>query len=112
MLPIGIISIWSGSIATIPSGWALCNGLLGTPDLRDRFVPGAGGSFNPDDTGGSTLHTHSFTGDGHTHVIPSGPRIEVGTAFNDVTESSPSTGNTDAGTSLPPFFALAYIMRI
>jgi hypothetical protein len=37
----GMIMMWSGTIATIPSGWLLCNGSSGTPDLRNRFVIGA-----------------------------------------------------------------------
>ena len=38
LVPTGIISMWSGSIAKIPAGWALCDGSNGTPDLRDRFI--------------------------------------------------------------------------
>lgn len=41
LLPSGVITMWSGTIATIPSGWLLCNGSSGTPDLRDRFIVGA-----------------------------------------------------------------------
>ena len=37
----GMIMMWSGTIATIPSGWVLCNGSNSTPDLRDKFVVGA-----------------------------------------------------------------------
>jgi len=40
-IPKGCILMWSGSIATIPSGFALCDGSNGTPDLRNRFVIGA-----------------------------------------------------------------------
>ena len=35
-----MIVAWSGSITTIPSGWGLCDGTRGTPDLRGRFVLG------------------------------------------------------------------------
>jgi microcystin-dependent protein len=71
-VPQGGIIMWSGSVASIPSGWHLCNGSNSTPDLRDRFVVGAGSTYAPDDTGGAdsvTLteaqmpsHTHSFSG--------------------------------------------------
>ena len=76
--------LWYGSVASIPSGWVLCDGNNSTPDLRNRFVIGAGtgGNYSPDDTGGSadaTLvshshtinnHTHSFSGsDSHSHTI-------------------------------------------
>jgi hypothetical protein len=40
-VPIGTIAMWSGSIATIPSGWVLCDGQNDTPDLRDKFIIGA-----------------------------------------------------------------------
>src|SRR5262245_59770881 len=44
-LPTGCICMWSGTIVTIPAGWHLCDGTGGTPDLRDKFVMGSGGSF-------------------------------------------------------------------
>lgn len=64
--PSGLIALWSGSIGSIPAGWYLCNGSNGTPDLRDRFVVGAGSTYAVDATGGSAnaivvSHTHSFT---------------------------------------------------
>ena len=76
-VPSGIITMWSGAIADIPLGWALCDGSNGTPDLRDRFIVGAGGSYNVGDTGGANsvtldisqipLHGH----DGSTNSIGS-----------------------------------------
>lgn len=57
LVPRGIVSMWSGSVANIPSGWALCNGLLGTPDLRDRFILGAGGATPPYGFGGALTDT-------------------------------------------------------
>ena len=70
-LPAGVIVAWSGSVASIPSGWVLCNGSNSTPDLRNRFIVGSGtgASYSPGDTGGSDSvslttaqmpsHTHS-----------------------------------------------------
>ncbi len=49
----GMIVMWSGVVATIPIGYALCDGDNGTPDLRNRFVVGAGSTYNPNNTGGS-----------------------------------------------------------
>lgn len=70
---LGVIKIWSGAELDIPSGWALCNGLNGTPDLRDRFVIGAGGlSYPIGDTGGATTHSHATSmaaAGGHTPAI-------------------------------------------
>lgn len=69
--PTGGIIMWSGSIDTIPSGWTLCNGSNGTPDLRDRFVMGASTWLAPGNTGGSNTtyltakqlpsHSHAYT---------------------------------------------------
>lgn len=56
-VPIGGIIIWSGASNAIPAGWALCNGENGTPDLTDRFVIGAGGTYHVGFTGGSPTHT-------------------------------------------------------
>jgi hypothetical protein len=76
IIPPGVIVMWSGSVATIPSGWVLCNGSNGTPDLRDRFVIGAGSTYAVANTGGSkdavaVSHTHTATSTvtdpGHAH---------------------------------------------
>ena len=79
--PSGVICWWSGSEASIPGGWLLCNGLNGTPDLRDRFVPGAGSHYSRADNGGAgtvtttatvTIAGHALTASEipkHTHDI-------------------------------------------
>jgi len=73
----GMILLWSGAIGSIPSGFYLCNGSNGTPDLRDRFIVGAGSSYSVAQTGGSAdaivvSHTHTATSvvtdPGHSHV--------------------------------------------
>ena len=76
-VPSGIIAVWSGAEGAIPSGWYLCNGSNGTPDLRNRFIVGAGSgsSYSIGNTGGSdtvTLSTsqipaHSHTTNNHSH---------------------------------------------
>ena len=58
-VPSGIIAMWSGSDASIPSGWNLCNGSNGTPDLRDRFIVGSGSSYSTGNTGGASSVTPS-----------------------------------------------------
>ena len=55
-LPSGIIAMWSGTASNIPTGWLLCDGSNGTPDLRDRFIVGAGSTYSPKATGGEATH--------------------------------------------------------
>ena len=69
-LPAGSIIPWYGNLADIPDGFALCNGSNGTPDLRDKFITGAGSTYALGDTGGeaevklevdqTVSHYHSF----------------------------------------------------
>ncbi len=133
-VPSGMIAMWSGSVATIPSGWYLCNGSNGTPDLRDRFVVGAGSTYAVDATGGSAnaivvshTHTATVTDPGHNHSVQtlalqtSAAGAEVTTQFSGTNlTGSNTTGitvtNATAGTSgtnanLPPYYALCYIMK-
>ena len=62
----GMILMYTGNSA--PSGWAICNGQSGTPDLRDRFIVGAGSAYSVDDTGGAasvTLSTSEIPAHSH-----------------------------------------------
>jgi len=69
-VPTGAIILWSGSTASIPSGWVLCNGSNSTPDLRDRFVVGAGSTYAVDATGGASSVTLSESEiPSHTHGV-------------------------------------------
>jgi hypothetical protein len=69
LLPNGTIILWSGSVASIPAGWRLCDGGAGTPDLRDRFVIGAASSYLPGASGGTSTHNHNAATGGHTLTI-------------------------------------------
>jgi hypothetical protein len=132
-IPSGGIIIWSGSSASIPSGWYLCNGSNGTPNLRDRFVVGAGTTYAVGATGGSkdaivVSHSHSINDPGHSHSItmassqntnnqvPSQlstnqtPR-EANTNSADTGISINSTGDSGTNANLPPYYALCYIMK-
>lgn len=106
----GIITIWSGSIGSIPGGWALCDGNNGTPDLRDSFIVGAGSSYNPADTGGAATHNHGFTSNGHTHTLTGTGALGAGAVRSQTSLSSNVAGTTNNGSSLPEYYALAYIM--
>jgi hypothetical protein len=157
-IPVGGIIMWSGS--TIPTGWALCNGLSGTPDLRDRFIVGSGSGYAIGATGGSAnavLVSHSHTGStnetgNHQHFVAGsggGQKLSnrqnllnwvlgwsgfVGGDSRQDYVASSSEGTANAGGSssagahqhtvttlpegvsgtnqnLPPYYALAFIMR-
>ena len=183
--PVGGIIIWSGSVASIPSGWTLCNGVTvprssgtGTitpPDLRDRFVAGAGGDAPVGEIGGSAYHNHTIaigsttltlaqipahkhtlTDPGHKHTLTEpahthtvnlkisdrtgagdgfivGPTVAslnyttssvtpgttMATATTGITmaDAGGGTGHTHTASSenapnIPPYYALAYIMKI
>ena len=78
LVPIGGIVIWSGSEGSIPTGWQICDGSNGTPNLQDRFVVGSGDDYTTDDTGGQTTvdleHDHDYAAEtsedgSHSHTI-------------------------------------------
>ena len=71
-IPSGIIAMWSGASDAIPTGWLLCNGENNTPDLRNRFIVGAGSSYSVGNTGGSdsvTLTTEQMPSHNHEHTF-------------------------------------------
>lgn len=134
-IPSGGIIMWSGSVGTVPAGWYLCDGLNGTPDLRNRFVVGAGGSYGVGDSGGSAnaivvAHTHTTTvsDPGHSHTwqfLPmdgtqvgsgsfasgSGGTYGTSTSTTNISVGVNSSGSSGTGANLPPYYALAYIMK-
>lgn len=108
--------LWYGSVADIPSGWAFCDGSLGTPDLRNKFVQGAGTLFPaPGTTGGSITHQHDFEGDGHAHDLAIGTNV-INSApdgdYHHTTSSSPASGTTDTADGRPLYHTLCYIMKL
>ncbi len=62
----GMIGLWYGSSGSVPAGFHICDGASGTPDMRDKFVVGAGTSYATGDTGGSST---TGAGGGHTPTI-------------------------------------------
>jgi hypothetical protein len=138
-IPTGIISLWYGSIGSVPVGWYLCDGTNGTPDLRDRFVVGAGSTYSVAATGGAkdailVSHTHNatVTDPGHNHLqfmfgggggstnIVQASNANLGSKNNSTSTDTKSTGvtvsNDTQGVSgtnanLPPYYALAYVMK-
>ena len=114
-LPIGGIIMWSGSIDSIPSNWKLCDGQNGTPDLRDRFVLGAGGDYAVGATGGEATHTLTIDEmPAHSHTIPNFGPTGNGWAHTGGGEGGTTdiTGGGQPHNNMPPYYALAYIMRV
>ena len=126
-IPKGTVTMWSGTIAAIPHGWALCDGQNGTPDLRDKFVVGArqdsGGVAKTQVTGslqqsgGSNAHSHTGTtyyGYDYLYYCPGYGNIPAmgGGDYYDGTYGHDHMFTTGVSGNVPPFFALAYIMKV
>ena len=128
-VPTGVIVMWSGTTSNIPTGWVLCDGQNSTPDLRDRFIVGAGSTYNAAATGGSTsTASHTLTVDeipAHSHTFSySAPNQNTPAPDGSLANNTGSPGTVNTGTantgggqghthanSLPPYLALAYIMK-
>jgi hypothetical protein len=132
-IPAGGIFLWSGSIGSIPAGYVLCNGSSGTPDLRDRFVVGAGSTYAVNATGGSAdavvvTHTHAATvtdpGHSHEQLWASGSfgttsagssrtpaPSQTGTSVTGISVTNANAGVSGTNANLPPYYALCYIMK-
>jgi microcystin-dependent protein len=124
-IPKGGIIMWSGTVSQIPDGWALCDGSNGTPDLRDRFVVGAGNGYALGATGGNTSinlqHSHNYSGTtGTATSYDSVNRTKDDHLYGTMNENHTHafSGTTDNGTLSagqdirPPYFALAFIMKL
>lgn len=123
-VPKGIILVWSGSTSNIPDGWVLCDGGYGTPDLRSRFVYGAG-YHAVGDQGGAETHlltisempSHNHTtqggtlGDGYGTGGPDGYTNSYGHRWWHTYPTGYEGGNL-AFSIMPRYYALAYIMKI
>jgi len=110
---VGMIVAWSGSVASIPELWVLCDGNNGTPNLQNRFIVGAGDSFAPDAAGGTddpTVLTTEPETIGVTTDVASG----TGTAFVTGLTNNPHDHTLNVALSdkylLTPYYALAFIM--
>lgn len=136
-VPSGFIGMWSGAANAIPSGWFLCDGNNGTPNLVDRFVLGAGISSPAVGTIGGSKdaivvdHTHaassSVSDPGHSHTYVratgnsgTGGRGTGGSATENtsssqtgisVSTSIAATGSSGTNANMPPYYALCYIMK-
>ena len=123
IVPSGAIIMWSGAANAIPTGYVLCNGSNNTPDLRNRFVVGAGSgsNYSVNDTGGAdsvTLTVDQIPAHTHTYidqyvVINNGYRPWPANN-NDCAARNVNSGSAGGGQShenRPPYYALCYIMK-
>ena len=123
IVPSGGIIMWSGAANAIPTGYALCDGNNNTPDLRNRFVVGAGSgsNYSVNDTGGAdsvTLTVNQIPAHTHTYIdqyvaIDNGyrpwPANNNDCAARDV--NSGSAGGGQSHENRPPYYALCFIMK-
>ena len=117
-IPSGGIILWSGAANAIPSGWYLCNGSNGTPDLRGRFVVGysdTDGDYDVGDTGGAKTDTVNISVSGTTST--DSPAAN-GNSYNGATIGNLnrhthtfSGSSSDTVNTRPPYYALCYIMK-
>ena len=118
-VPVGGIIMWSGATNNIPTGWALCDGQNGTPNLQDKFIVGAGNTYAVDATGGSadaTLvsHTHNLLYNHGSFGGSSGavtPRSGNSPVTPGISGRVSTEGSSATNANLPPYFALCYIMK-
>ena len=137
-IPQGVIVMWSGKTEDIPAYWVLCDGNNGTPDLRDRFILGAGHTYLPGNTGGETeitltvdqmpSHTHDIQDPGHSHItsemknsstdsddssLPVYKRTAPGkwTSQEKTGISILPKGGNQPHENRPPYYALCFIMK-
>ena len=128
-VPSGSIIPWYGNIADIPDGFALCNGSNGTPDLRNRFLVGAGSSYNLGSVGGSDVVTLTLEQiPSHNHTMWLGRdwaqgynatgfkygESGISNAIHEATHHlvTEYSGGSQAHENRPPFYALYYIMKL
>ena len=107
----GMIIMWSGTLATVPGGWALCDGDNGTPNLSGLFVMAAGATHAPNTTGGSEGHTHTFTAGAHSHGLGIGNYDNIGASVLPNAMATTS-GTTNNSAFKPSYHILAYIMKL
>lgn len=116
-IPTGLIAMWSGSIASIPAGWHLCDGNASTPNLQGLFIVGAGNTSPPATGGMGLLSPGGPSGDNsagtglgpsHTHSVS----VFGGSAQAGAGASTSAVGTTTGGKAVTPkYYALAYIMK-
>lgn len=120
IVPSGVITLWSGASDAIPNGWYLCDGSNDTPDLRDRFIVGAGGSYTVGSNGGSekvTLtvdempsHNHQLGYYTTSLLVAEDETVKIIQSDSTGLKTT-KIGGGKAHENRPPYYALCYIMK-
>jgi len=103
---------WPLAILAIPAGWTLCDGTLGTPNLINFFIVGAGDTYAVGSSGGGNIHRHTSAFDTHGHSIDAGAAIAAGADYEACTSEEELTGFTNYANNVPPYYALVFIMKL
>ena len=109
--------IWSGAVNAIPTGFVLCNGQNSTPNLIDKFVVGAGSVYSVGATGGATSDTDtvniSISGQATVNTGGDNLYIQLTNSASHQRRINFSASDSDTVTidTLPPYYALCYIMK-
>lgn len=125
-VPVGAIIMWSGASNAIPQGWALCDGGThsghATPDLRARFVVGAGRQYSHGDVGGESRHELTIgemPSHHHVYYLNDEDKGYILTEHdsdgfwkNTKSASTEDEGEGVAHENRPPYYALCYVMRV
>lgn len=137
LFPRGIVLMWSGAIGDIPAGWALCDGnahtapngdSVTTPDLRDRFIVGAGSTYAIGNTGGENSHqltlaeipAHNHANGVFKYLLKyDGNETQLHAGNWDPDEPNihekgeiKTEGGNQPHENRPPYYALALIMKL
>lgn len=133
VFPQGVILPWYTKSGSFPSGWAICDGSNGTPDLRGKFLIGVGNMSDVGQPRGQETHTHGVSkvgvsvSGGTARAQEPGSNADAWKADGMARGGAPqvtgldhshafsgnggASGNTDAASNVPPAITVLYMMK-
>lgn len=126
LIPRGVIVSYYGDRASVPSGWAICDGSFGTPDLRGRFILGVNDDIQSpsglsvrkmNSIGGEEMHKltiDEMPSHSHKYTNPYGrcTRCHSGSALGGTGDTSSPTGGDKPHNNMPPYYVMMFIMKL